>query len=109
MPGKAFSMPGPAWAPNTPFFLPRFDAAIAVGDADADALLPAEDRANVDRRAGLDDLIARIAGEKFSALDLEDLGNDFGAVHGFALFVALKLRTGRRHGTQPRGWAAAWP
>src|SRR5262249_25033989 len=59
------------------------DAAVAVGHADADALLPAQDRPDVERGAGLDQRIARIAGEKLRALALENLGNDFGAVHAF--------------------------
>ena len=74
-------MPGPACAANTPFFLPRRMRRIAVGDADADALLPAQDRPDVDRGAGLDQRVARIAGQKFRALALEDFGNDSGAVH----------------------------
>ncbi len=49
---------------------------IAVGDADADALLPAQDRTDVERGAGLDQRIARIAGEEFGALALEDFGDD---------------------------------
>ncbi len=56
--------------------LAALDARIAVGDADADALLPAQDRADVDCRAGLDHRIARIAGEEFGALALENFGND---------------------------------
>ena len=65
--------------------LSALDAAIAVGDADADAFLPAQDRTNVDRRAGLDHVIAWIAGEKFGALDFQDLGDNFGAIHGVSL------------------------
>src|SRR6185295_7096775 len=47
------------------------DAAVAVGETDADALLPAQDRPDAERRAGLDDLVARIAGQKLRALALE--------------------------------------
>ena len=76
--------------------LAALDAAEAVGDADADALLPAQNRADVDRRAGLDHRVARIAGQKFGALALENVGNDFGAVHVRSLpeleFVAVKIR-----------------
>jgi protein-disulfide isomerase-like protein with CxxC motif len=53
----------------------------AVRHADADALLPAQDRPHVDRRTGLDQRIARITGEEFGALTLDDRGNDVGAVH----------------------------
>ena len=72
--------------------LAALDARIAVGNADADALLTAQDRANVDRRAGLDHGIARIAGQEFRALALENFGNDFGAIHGFRLPGSAKSK-----------------
>ena len=61
--------------------LAALDAAVAVGKSDADALLPAQDRPDAQRRARLDDGVARIAGEEFGALALEDFGNDLRAVH----------------------------
>ncbi len=76
MPGNAFSMPGPACAANTPLRLPRLMRDVAVRDADADALLPAQDGADVERGAGLDQRIARIAGEELRAFALEDFGDD---------------------------------
>jgi hypothetical protein len=65
--------------------LAALDAAVAVGEAHADALLPAQDGADVERRTRLDDRIARIAGEKIGALALEDLSDDLRAVHGTVL------------------------
>ena len=62
--------------------LAAFDARITVGDADADAFLPAQDRADVDCRTGFDHRIARIAGQEFGTLTLENFGNDRSAVHG---------------------------
>ena len=67
-PGKAFSMPGPAWA--------------SVREADADALLPAQNRTDVERGAGLDQRVAGIAGEELRSLAPEDFGDDGGAIHG---------------------------
>ena len=60
---------------------PAADARIAVRHADADALLPAEDRPYVDLGACLDQGIARIAGQEGRALAPENLGDDVGAVH----------------------------
>ena len=75
-------MPGPACAANTPFFLPRLMRLIAVGEADADALLPAEDRADVEGGAALDQRVARIGGEEVRAFAAEDFSDDVCAVHG---------------------------
>ncbi len=61
--------------------LAALDAAVAVREPDADALLPAQDGTDVERGAGLDQRIARIAGEKLGALALENFGDDGGAVH----------------------------
>src|SRR5262245_50237974 len=58
------------------------DAGIAVRQADADALLPAQDRTDVERGAGLDQGVARIAGEKLRSLAPKDFGDDGGAIHG---------------------------
>ncbi len=62
------------------------DARIAVRHADADALLPAEDRPDVELRTGLDQRIARIARQKGGSLALEDLGDDVGTVHWLSAF-----------------------
>ena len=62
--------------------LAALDAGVAIRQADAHALLPAEDRANVERGAGLDEGVARITGEKLRTLASEDFGNDGGAVDG---------------------------
>jgi len=61
--------------------LAALDAAIAVGEADADALLAAQDRPDAERGARLDDLVARIARQEFRALALEDFGDDLCAFH----------------------------
>src|SRR5215467_10091972 len=66
---------------------PAPDARESVRHADADALLPAQNGADVDRGARLDQRVARIAGEELGALALEDLGNDVGAVHVRSLHV----------------------
>ena len=68
-PGKAFSMPGPPGRRR--HCAGRKDARIAVRDADADALLPAQDGADVELGAGLDQRL-RIAGEEFGTLALEN-------------------------------------
>jgi hypothetical protein len=65
--------------------LAALDAGVTVRQADAHALLPAEDRANVEGGAGLDQRVARIAREKLRALAPEDFGDDGGAVHGWFL------------------------
>jgi hypothetical protein len=52
------------------------DARIAVRDAHADALLPAQDGADVELGTGLDQRVARIAGEELGALPPEDFGDD---------------------------------
>jgi len=62
--------------------LAALDAGIAVGNADADALLPAEDRADVDGGARFDDRIARITRQEIGLLALENFGNDRSAIHG---------------------------
>src|SRR5262244_4551951 len=62
--------------------LAALDTGIAVRQADADALLPAENRTDVERGAGLDQRIAGIAGEKLRSLAPEDFGDDGGAIHG---------------------------
>src|SRR5581483_11408541 len=72
---------GPRLSREHAVALAALDAAIAVGDADADAFLPAENRTDVQRRAGLDHLSARIARQKLRALALENFGNNFGAIH----------------------------
>ena len=84
---------GPGLGGEHAVLLAALDARIAVGDADADALLPAQDRADVDRRARLDHLIARITGEKFGAFALENFGNDFGAIHVRSSLTCLIVRS----------------
>src|SRR5262249_6062441 len=58
------------------------DTGIAVRQANADALLPAENRTDVERGAGLDQRVAGIAGEELRSLAPKDFGDDGGAVHG---------------------------
>jgi hypothetical protein len=58
-----------------------FDPRIAVSDADADALLPAQDRTDVDGGAGLDDRIAWVTRQEFGPLALENVGNHCSAIH----------------------------
>src|SRR5262249_39067438 len=65
--------------------LAALDAGIAVRHADADAFLPAENRANVERGAGLDQRVAWIAGEKLCALASEDFRDNGRPVHGWFL------------------------
>ncbi len=74
--GEGILDAGPGLGGEHAVALAAFDARIAVGDADADALLPAENRTNIERGARLDQGIARIAGEKLGSLALEDFGND---------------------------------
>jgi len=62
--------------------LAALDTGIAVRQADADALLPAQNRTDVERGAGLDQRVARIAGEELRSLAPKDFGDDGGAVHG---------------------------
>ena len=59
--------PAKSWsaAPAAP------DAAIAVGHAHPDPLLPAQNRPDVERGAGLDQRVAWIAGQKFGAFALD--------------------------------------
>jgi hypothetical protein len=76
------------------------DAGVTVRQADADALLPAEDWAYVEGGAGLDQRVARIAGEKLRAFAPENFGDHGGAVHGWFLpWLA-------RHSAIPRHHAA---
>ena len=63
------------------------DPAVAVGEADPDPLLAAQDGADADRRAGLDQRVARVAGEELGPLALEDFGDCLGAVHDAVLPV----------------------
>jgi hypothetical protein len=58
------------------------DTGIAVRQANADALLPAQNRTDVERGAGLDQRITGIAGEELRSLAPKDFGDDGGAVHG---------------------------
>ncbi len=69
------------------------DAREAVGHADADALLPAEDGADVDLGAGVDQRVARIAGEEFGALALQDFGNELCTVHWAGSGTAMRTRS----------------
>src|SRR6185295_20395395 len=88
--------------------LAALDAAVAVGEADADALLPAQDRPDIQRRARLDDLVARIAGEEFGALALEDFCNDLRAVHGVGPWLGeAKCRAAARGAGRPPAAAGA--
>ena len=77
-------MPGPCLGGEYAILLAALDAGIAVGHADADALLPAQDGPDVERGAGLDQRIARIAGEELGSLAPENFGDDGGAVHVLA-------------------------
>jgi hypothetical protein len=67
--------------------LARADAAEAVGHADAHAFLPAKDRPDVELGAGVDQRIARIAGEKLGSFALEDFCDDIGALHLCSFFA----------------------
>jgi hypothetical protein len=58
------------------------DAGKTVRHAHADALLSAQDRPDVELRAGFDQGIARIAGKKRRPLAPEDFRNDIGPLHG---------------------------
>src|SRR5215510_6586286 len=62
--------------------LAALDAGVAVRQADADALLPAQNRTDVERGAGLDQRVAGIAREELRSLAPEDFGDDGGAIHG---------------------------
>ena len=62
--------------------LAALDAGIAVRQADADALLPAQNRPDVERRAGLDQGVAGIARKKLGPLAPEYFCNNSSTVHG---------------------------
>ena len=57
------------------------DAGKAVRHADADPLLPAQDGSYVERGAGLDQRVARIAGQELCPFAPKNLGKDVSAVH----------------------------
>jgi hypothetical protein len=65
--------------------LAALDAGIAVGHADTDSLLPAQDGTDVERGARFDQRVARVAGEELGPLALENFGNERGAVHRSSL------------------------
>jgi hypothetical protein len=79
--GEGILDAGPMLGGKDAVLLARADAAEAVGHADAHALLPAEDGADVELGAGIDQRIARVAGEKLGPLALEDFCDDIGALH----------------------------
>ena len=58
----------------------------------------AQNRADVDRGACLDQRVARITGEKAGPFALEDLGNHVGAVHGHG---SSPLEIGTRRKAKP--------
>src|SRR5262249_40614573 len=74
-----------------------FDARIAVGNADANTLLPTQYRSNVQRRACFDQRITRIAREKFRTLAFENFGNDCRAVHLRSLSLGFARPTRGKH------------
>ena len=91
-------MPGPAWAANTPLRLPRLIRL-------KPSAIPTPTRSCRHRMgrmssaaACFDQGVARIARKKFGALALENLGNEFGAVHGFALVSCRFARHARSAG-----------
>ena len=75
--------------------LAALDAAVTVGKAHADALLPAQDGPDAKRRARLDDLVARIARQEFRPLALDDFGYDRRPVHGAGPFLGSPAVCGR--------------
>jgi hypothetical protein len=80
--GKGVFDAGPGLGGEYAVALAALDTGIAVRQADADALLPAQNRTDVERGAGLDQRVAGIAGEELRSLAPEDLGDDGGAIHG---------------------------
>ncbi|MGB7039627.1 MAG: beta-propeller fold lactonase family protein [Xanthobacteraceae bacterium] len=73
-----------------------FDARIAVGDTDANTLLPTQYRSNVQRRTCFDQRIAWIAGEKLRTVAFKNFGNNCGAVH-LRLFLGFVRPTRVEH------------
>ena len=68
------------------------DPAVAVRQPDADPLLAAQDRADADLRAGLDQRVARVAGEEPGPLAPEDFRDGLGSVH--AVLPVRSIRSG---------------
>ena len=64
-----------------------------VGHRDAGALLAAEDRADVDLGAGVDQRIARVAGEELGALALQHFRNELRTVHWAGSGTATRTRS----------------
>ena len=77
------------------------DPAEAVRHADADALLTTENRADVDLGARVDQRVARIAGEEFRALALQDFCDNVCAIHMENLMFAILFDRGTR-GWRPK-------
>jgi hypothetical protein len=72
---------GPVLRGEHPDLASAADAREAVRDADAHPLLPAQDRADVELGAGVDERIARIAGKELGSLSLQDFGHHLRAIH----------------------------
>ena len=66
--GKGVFDAGPGLGGEYAVALAALDTGIAVREADADALLPAQNRTDVERGAGLDQRVAGIAGEELRSL-----------------------------------------
>jgi hypothetical protein len=79
--GEGILDPRPMLGGEDAVLLAGANAAEAVRHAHAHALLPAEDGTDVELGAGIDQRIARIAGEKLGPLALEDLCDDVGTFH----------------------------
>ena len=76
------------------------DPAVAVGEPDADPLLAAQDRADADLRAGLDQRVAGIARQELRPLAPQDLGDRLRAVHHVLPGQVDHVRV-RRRGVEP--------
>jgi hypothetical protein len=70
---------------NTPVRRPFGDPGKTVGDADADALLPANDRADPRGRRRFDEWVGRIATQELDALALENFTNRIDDFHGTSI------------------------
>jgi hypothetical protein len=90
-PGKGVLDAGPHLGGEDAVALAALDPGKAIGDADADALLPAQDRPDIKCRAGLDHRVTWIARQEFGAFALEDFGDNFGSVHRTSSLVRRLL------------------
>ena len=89
MPEKAFSAPGPACMRKDADAFAVGHPGEAVGDADADPLLAADDGPDARGRRRFDKGVSRIAAEELHALAFQNLGDRVDDFHGLLLVTCL--------------------